>query len=167
MNIEDKICSVEQEITFINHYIEVLQFRYQFLQPVVWKVDPAAEQLRIPRMLIYPIVENSVFHGLLPKRQGGISVEIQQSGGKIAIAVTDNGVGMRPEKLEALKAHIASEEPSKQKRSIGMQNVNRRLQINGGEEKILQIKSTEGIGTRVSFFIYAEPPQIPENGIEK
>lgn len=163
MNVEEKICTVRQEVEFINHYVEVLRFRYQFLNPVVWNVDQEVERWRIPRMLIYPLVENSVFHGLLPKREGKIFVTINQESGKIRVCVEDNGVGMSSDKLRNLEEHIQSPQLTQQKRSIGLQNVNQRLQINGGESNSLRIESEEHRGTRMVFHIHGEMPETQQS----
>jgi two-component system sensor histidine kinase YesM len=93
-------------------------------------------------------VENAISHGLVGVTHGVIGISVQEQDGLIVLSVQDNGTGIVPERLEsirdALKKEIDSSSPAQ---SIGLYNVNRRIQLHFGKEYGLDIDSGPGTGT--------------------
>jgi sensor histidine kinase YesM len=112
---------------------------------------------QLPPLTIQPLVENAVRHGILSRSQGGtVSITIKEQAGDIEITISDNGQGMKNEQLQQLLSN-----PSNDVRGIGFLNTHKRLLRVYG--KGLQIKSSEGKGTSVSFII----PSDKKNPIRK
>jgi two-component system, LytTR family, sensor kinase len=106
----------------------------------------------IPSMLLQPIVENSLKHGLAPKIDGGrILLRTTQRDGRLQIDIQDNGVGISEEKMP----HVYVE-------GIGLSNVRERLRVLYGTDFILDIQSRAGQGTVIRIDVPEMVPVIPE-----
>ena len=107
-------------------------------------------ELKIPKMILQPLVENAITHGLEPRGEGGILTLGGALGkdGQVKLWVEDNGVGMPREQLEWFQA-VISDSGKMESDSIGVENVVNRLRLLYGERCRLQMDSKEGIGTRV------------------
>lgn len=140
---ENGVIPFERELELIEAYlaIEVVRFSGQF------RVDYEIEEgfhCMLPPLILQPIVENAVRHGLATIATGGrilISASMTEQGAKIV--VDDNGAGMETDRLRALQEGRTGR--------VGMQNVNRRLFMIYGQK--LQIESELGVGTRVTLLI--------------
>ena len=98
----------------------------------------------VPTLILQPIIENAIVHGIAPKPEGGtVSILVKQSGNELRIQVADNGVGFNLESLQQ-----ETERPS-----IGLKNVDDRLRLIYGAAYRLQIDSTPGAGTTMEFKI--------------
>jgi two-component system, LytTR family, sensor kinase len=98
----------------------------------------------VPTLILQPIIENAIVHGIAPKPEGGtVSILVKQVGDDLHIQVADNGVGFNVESLQQ-----TSERPS-----IGIKNVDFRLKLLYGEAYRLHIDSTPGAGTTMEFKI--------------
>lgn len=107
---------------------------------------PLSEYKILPLML-QPIIENSIFHGLEDMESGGhILLEIREDYGFLLIRISDNGKGMTPEELEALLVRIATRDETRT-RSIGLYNIDQRLQLFYGPGCKLHIESTADVKT--------------------
>ena len=118
-----------------------------------------ADTLALPfkRLLLQPLVENSISHGIRPSaKPGRIMVRIFIRDTRLVVQCADNGVGIPPEKLEALRNSLNMNENG---RSIGLNNVNRRLVLNYGDGSALRLFSLPGYGTGVMFTIPLESLQ--------
>lgn len=140
------------ELDLLEKYMTIQQFRYGNELEMVIKCEPDLHTLLIPRMLLQPIVENAIFHGIAPKEAGGrVSVRIAPGlcRGKpgIHIAIADDGIGMVEERLAGLL------EPADRSQAgmsgIGLYHVHETIQLYYGPESGLYISSTPGKGTVV------------------
>ena len=108
----------------------------------------------IIKILVQPLVENAIYHGIDQKREGGkISIFCHKSPEGVEIAVEDNGMGMKPEVLHSLQKQLHECQGEHLGDSIGLKNVHSRLKLYYGRERGLHIESVYGQGTRVSFDI--------------
>ncbi|MEK7727992.1 MAG: histidine kinase [candidate division KSB1 bacterium] len=131
---------LSEELRFVETYLEIEKARFGKRLQVSWAVDEAARALLVPPMIIQPLAENAVRHGLAPKEEGGeLAVRIERQNGQLAIAVTDNGVGA---------AHASQIELLQ--RGTGLRNTDLRLRKMFGENAGLQI-SADANGFRVRF----------------
>lgn len=94
---------LSQELEVVRCYLDIQQFRYEERLKYQFTVDPAVESLYMPPLLIQPLVENAVIHGLDNKMEGAfVTVEVVQVGDHAKFTITDNGVGISPIQLEEL-----------------------------------------------------------------
>jgi two-component system LytT family sensor kinase len=136
--------ALREELEFIDNYldIEVARFGRDNLE-IVKQIDEATYETFIPSMLLQPIVENCLKHGLAPKLGGGkIQLRTTNRDGRLYIEIEDNGVGISEEKMP----HVYVE-------GIGLSNVRERLRVLYGTDFLLQIHSREGQGTLIRIEI--------------
>ena len=155
--------TIREEELHIRSYLQIQQVRYRDLLSYEICIDPAVYHYRILKLTLQPLVENAIYHGIKPKRAKGL---IRISGAMtedhlILLSVEDDGVGMSPEELEALRREILLPSSDENSRGFGMANVSERIRLNFGREYGLEIDSVQGEGTRVSLKIPAR--WIPEN----
>jgi len=144
---------LREELSFIDDYldIEVARFGEDNLD-IVKEIDEGTLETFIPSMLLQPMVENSLKHGLAPKLEGGrILLRTRSSKGRLIIEIADNGVGISEEKMP----HVYVE-------GIGLSNVRERLRVLYGEDFHLEIESREGQGTTIRIEVPELAPAIPE-----
>lgn len=145
---------LETELEFTKMYINILRERYNNKPIVVYDIDQATFQAKVPKLFIQPIIENAVFHGLAEhmNEQSTLTLSCHQEEHICVLSVKDNGVGMKPEVLAELKETLKESVPLKN--SIGIKNVVTRMNLLYGEEFNIDIESTEGEG---SVFILRFP----------
>ncbi|HXX16289.1 MAG TPA: histidine kinase [Candidatus Eremiobacteraceae bacterium] len=144
---------LREELAFIDDYldIEVARFGADNLD-IVKQIGEDTLETFIPSMLLQPIVENSLKHGLAPKLGGGrILLRTANRDGRLHIQIEDNGVGISEDKLP----HVYVE-------GIGLSNVRERLRVLYGADFHLQISSLEGQGTKIEIDVPQLVPVIPE-----
>jgi two-component system LytT family sensor kinase len=135
---------LSEELQFIDDYldIEVARFGEDNLD-IVKHIDDSAMEAFVPSMLLQPIVENCLKHGLAPKLGGGkIELRTTNRDGRLCIEIEDNGVGISEEKLP----HVYVE-------GIGLSNVRERLRVLYGTDFHLDIQSRPGEGTVIRIEI--------------
>jgi two-component system sensor histidine kinase YesM len=154
---------VKEEVDHIERYMHIMKIR--FGDRLTWHIHVPAEfeAVKIPKLLIQPLVENAILHGVGNKNgQGEVSVRIGSSlnSANLFVEVTDDGPGMDQKSIQKIMELIKSDSvPSEKGTGIAMVNVNKRLQLFYKDEKIngITIESEVGKGTKVMF-------EIPRNG---
>jgi len=137
---------LREELEFIDDYldIEVIRFGRDKLQ-IFKEVDPETLDTFVPSMLLQPMVENSIRHGLAPRLEGGqIHIRTHHRDGRLSIEVADNGMGISPERLAEVYGG-----------GIGISNVHERLRLLYGDQFKMDIRSEEGQGTQIHIEIPA------------
>lgn len=148
---------IKEEIEMIRSYLEIQKFRYEDRLEYKITFDPAAAEVMIPPLIIQPLVENSVVHGL-ENKEGTVHVSIAitlTENQEIEVIVMDDGIGMKEGRLSEIMEVITKAEEEEQGR-IGLRNVQQRLTLYYGAEHGLSISSREGEGTRITFSIPKE-----------
>jgi len=136
--------ALREEIEFIDDYldIEVIRFGRDKLQ-IFKEIDEETLDAFVPSMLLQPIIENAIKHGLAPRLEGGqIHLRAHLRDGRLAIEIDDNGLGMPPERL--LEVYGGG---------IGISNVHERLRLLYGDQFVMDIRSQEGEGTQIRIEI--------------
>lgn len=109
------------------------------------------EDFLIPRLILQPLIENAIIHGILPSgRSGRITVRTRQEGSRLVLSVQDNGDGMEPMQLQQLRQLLSG---SQESGSIGMRNVARRLQLHFDGQCRFSVDSGPGQGTTVRLLL--------------
>jgi two-component system LytT family sensor kinase len=133
----ENLTPLREELSFIDDYLAIEMVRFGDKLRFVREIDPATIDLLVPSMLLQPLVENSIRHGLANKVDGGIiRVRSRLSDGRLQILVEDDGVGIPEAKLARLF-----------EQGIGVSNVNERLKVLFGEDYKMWIDSRPGEGT--------------------
>ena len=140
---------ISDEIEHVRNYLVIQQIRYSDVLTYEIIVDEAIPDVKILKLLLQPLVENSLYHGIKNTRdRGKISVSITSEGEKLRFRVADTGIGMTPERLEELVHDVRHGSGEK---GYGLYNVNRRLKLYYGIQDGIEIKSEYKHGTEVSF----------------
>ena len=148
----DAYVPFREELTFTDDYlgIEVVRFGAEKLR-VIKEIDPATLELLVPCMLLQPLIENSIKHGLEPRLQGGtITLRSRIQGSKMIVEVEDDGIGMAEGR--AREGGFVSRGAG-----IGMRNVRERLEVLYGNNSRFEVFSRPGRGTRVTLEIPKAP----------
>ena len=151
LNDHDTYVPLSQELQFTDDYldIEVVRFGADKLR-VEKEIDPRTLQVLVPSILLQPLIENGIKHGLEPRIHGGtITLRSRLEGERILIEVADDGVGMGQRPVSALRRSGAG---------IGMKNVQERLEVLYGDEAHFSVTSNPGRGTLISIEIPAVLP---------
>lgn len=139
----DQFVPLQKELELIESYIYLEKARFEDRLQMEYLIEGDLKVM-IPPLSIQPIVENAVRHGIMERAAGGtVSLQISVTQDKIRVVVTDNGVGMEPEKLSRLLSGRATH------RGVGLINIHERLKTLNRSG--LDIESRPGQGTRVSF----------------
>ena len=146
--------TVSDEINYIHKYIEIQKYRFPDSFIYYEDVDDSSLDVPFRRLLLQPILENSISHGIRPSgRKGLIKLHVYSRNQILHVSVTDNGVGLNRETLARVRKGLETEPHDR----IGLSNVNRRLILTYGTESRLCILSKAGLGTSVSFIIRISP----------
>lgn len=155
----------EEEIANVDNYLLIQQNRFRNKINVKKNTEPAVKKCYMPKMLMQPIIENAVFHGLEPKTGSrNLYIEAYCTDKRLVIKVEDDGVGMPLTKLnminDALRDCVSINENDRNTQ-IGLANVNERLQLLYGSESGLHVFSCPNVGTTVEIVmpIILEPLQ--------
>lgn len=149
----DIIATVRSEIEYCKYYLEIQKKRYEDKFDVVWDVKPEAYDCKIIRIVLQPLIENAIYHGVKPlSTKGTIRISGESMEGMVVLTVCDNGLGMSETELERVRESLGKEE-IREGKHIGLSNVDKRLKLYFGEEHGLQIDSREGLGTSVQICI--------------
>jgi len=142
---------ISDEIEHVRNYLVIQQIRYRDVLSYEINVDKDIPDKKILKLLLQPLVENSLYHGIKNTRERGkITVSIQKEGEKIRFTVADNEIGMTEETLEKLKQDINRDSVET---GYGLFNVNKRLKLYYNLNEGIEIKSEYKKGTEVSFLL--------------
>lgn len=138
----------QEELDYLNKYICMKEFQKAARIKFVCKIEEELRQCYILKMLIQPIVENSLKHGgVMEDKDGYISISIYADGGDVVIDVEDNGRGLSEEESRDILARLQKGD------GIGLFNIQKRIQLYYGEEYGVSITGEKGIFTCVSLRI--------------
>lgn len=152
--------SLKQELEMVRCYLDIQQFRYEERLQYQFTVDPETESLYMPPLIIQPLVENAVIHGLDNKMEGAfVKVVVQKIEGHAHFTIRDNGVGITPDKLGKVRGTLENPEEQEGER-IGLRNVHDRLKLSYGDQYGLVIESPPDEGTVISFRIPMEDVNV-------
>ncbi|WP_090109851.1 histidine kinase [Cohnella sp. OV330] len=148
------VIPVSAEIDMIGCYLDIQKFRYEDRLQYKLNIDPEASSERIPSLVIQPIVENAVIHGMENKEEAvTVEVTLQSRADGLFVEVRDDGAGMSGDRLAEVTASLKDPGGAEASDHIGLRNVNARLELSYGAEHGLAIESAPDEGTRVRFVI--------------
>ncbi len=142
-NFQEEFVSLAKEMALVDAYLAIEKARLGDRLRVVVDVEPCRD-CELPLLTLQPLVENAVQHGIFPKRgTGTVTITCRREAGFLVFSVSDDGVGMSPERLAEIFA------PDEKSRGVGVVNVDGRLRRLYGSG--LDVSSEEDAGTSVSF----------------
>lgn len=150
------IVTLENEIEHIKAYVQIQNARYKNGITLIINIPESLYQYKIPKITLQPMIENSIIHGILEKKEekGTIIITGYTDINQIILEVADSGVGIPEEKMVS----ILDMECSDSSHGYGISNINKRIKLLYGEEYGLSYESKQGFGTTVRII-------LPENGI--
>lgn len=145
LNRGEECVTIASEVEFIQNYMAIMESRFGRRVKIQIQAEPGLEQVLIPKLIIQPLVENGILHGLEPKKEGGtILITIEVQGDNLVIAVEDDGVG-------ADEAEITEKMKNREsgKDTFALKNIDDRIKLRYGSAYGLCFESKPGKGTRV------------------
>lgn len=154
-----EIIPLGEELAHVESYLAIQKMRYREKLQFELDIDPETRACLLPKLVLQPLVENAIYHGIKVKEQGGtVRVTSMLDEGKLLITVEDDGAGMTAEQLSHIYDQKDSDESSSK---IGVCNVSERLHIYFGEDFGLKFFSEPDKGTTAMLIL---PPLTGEKG---
>lgn len=142
---------LEKEIEYVKNYLTIQKMRYKDKLEFFIYVDPRVAHVPIIKLMLQPLVENAIYHGIKYKEtKGNLKIYARPVDGRVEIVVADDGIGMDEDVME----HIFDEHRKEQKRNgVGVPNVQKRLKLQYGSEYGIRYESVKGAGTKAVITI--------------
>lgn len=157
---EDETVLIGQEIQYVKSYLTIQKMRYKDKLEFEINVDPFINSVHIVKLVLQPIVENAIYHGLKYKESKGLlTVTGYQKNQNAVIEITDDGVGMDEETLNHI---FEKHKVNYRSNGVGVYNVQKRLCMYYGKEYGLHYESEPGHGTTVTVTIPMEQEEQHE-----
>lgn len=155
LSLHTKNVELEEEIAYLESYIRLMNLRMDYeIKVYVQMEDQLLKKRLVPKMILQPLAENSIAHGLYGiEMDTTIYLKLSREDGKIRIEMTDMGKGMDEEKLKAVRAKIEGGSGEEGVGQIGLYNIHRRLRLIYGEGCGVQIYSREGCYTKTILLL--------------
>lgn len=150
----ESIVTLEEELIYAKSYLDLQKIRLKDRLETVYEISDEVKNVKVIKLILQPIIENAVAHGIEEIAQKGqIAITAEKQGDVVIIHVKDNGLGMSAEKLESIRSEIYSKIEPDSSYKIGLRNVNERIKIYFGQQYGIKINSSPGQGTDVSIVL--------------
>ena len=148
------IITIEEEVKHIKSYLSIQHRRYQEKFDYDIHVDPSILSCRTPKLILQPVVENAIYHGIKPMEEKGyIYIHIFPQEGDVILQVQDTGMGMDEDTCRRLNRELDTISSDQQGTGYGVRNVNDKIKIVYGSKYGVTIESAMGEGTVVTLRI--------------
>lgn len=145
----DTLVPLRKELDNTRIYLDLQELRYKNCFSVEWDIQESVLDMQVIKIMLQPIVENAIQHGLKPLGKNGvIKISAREQNGLLQVSIWNNGISIQPERLASIQAALHSD-MIKQRESIGIVNVHQRIQLFYGDEYGLEISSEKG--TRITL----------------
>lgn len=148
---------LRQELDFLQHYLEIEQVRFSDRLRVSLDIEPATLNASVPSLILQPLVENAIRHGISPRRgPGRIAISSRRQGDDLELRVSDDGVGLAANRRGALRE------------GLGLANTRARLdQLYGDRHRLELLEAAEsGFEVRLSIPFHSAPPAADSGDVE-
>lgn len=149
--------SLEEEMKYISNYLYIQKIRYG--QKVTYEIqaEEFCMKAEVPKLILQPLVENAIYHGVKLKRgKGHLKVWIRREGKQIAMSVCDDGRGMDRETAAKIRGILEGSVKAEENGSFGLYYVQERLRLKYQNEYSIQVESGENVGTEITLRIPGE-----------
>lgn len=158
---KERFVPLKSELKHVEQYMEIQNFRFCNKYVLSVQAGEGALECFVPKLLLQPLVENSIFHGLEMKSGvGHIRISIKKEK-LLTIVVEDDGIGIEEKTYQKLLRSLENPEDLAREDSVGLNNVNSRIRLLGGQYS-LKIFSEAGQGTKVEIVL----PVLSENEVK-
>lgn len=158
LTVRGDFIRLDDELEYVQTYLEIERARFGENLQVRFRVQPAALGCLVPVLMLQPLVENAVVHGVARREGGGkILITCQVRGQHLIVMVIDNGTGMTPERMATL-----FQPGSGTGMGLGLANINERLVGLYGEDYRLKVRSRPGRGTAVRMRVPVQREPLPK-----
>lgn len=145
------IINIGEEIEYAKAYVNIIKLRYTNKISFEWNIDTALIRCKTIKLILQPIIENAIYHGIRKDRgMGTIEISCLDCGNSVNFIIKDNGVGIHRDELESLKYNLSTNSLTD---TIGIYNVQARIRLHYGEKYGISIDSTYGEGTTITLSI--------------
>ncbi|HUC91386.1 MAG TPA: sensor histidine kinase [Paenibacillus sp.] len=159
ISTDKEYITIEEEMKYIGDYLYIQKSRFGERIAAEIHIDDELKSVVIPKLILQPIVENALLHGVQVKKgKGNIDIRGRRLDESILFEVEDDGIGMTPKQIAKLLADNGIENPQAKGSGIGVRNVHQRIRFIYGMEYGVTIKSQPGEGTTVQIRIAARLP---------
>jgi sensor histidine kinase YesM len=163
----NRMSTLYEELECVRNYLHIQRLRFGDRISFELKINEELPNVLLPGMLLQPLIENAVLHGVNEMLEGAVvSVSAGRKNGLLCLAVEDNGKGMSGEKLEELlNGDTYPVEDSGARLHIGILNAKKRIEMLYGNSATFHVESTEDVGTLISISMTCdEMPKLPGGG---
>lgn len=137
-----------EDLKYLKNYVNIMERRFEGKFKVEYEIEPELHNYSVPKFFLQPFIENALIHGLEDMEEGGrIKVSGRIDGSTRVFSIEDNGKGMDPETVRRVL------EPEESHRSIGIDNINKRIKFLYGNEYGVQIESQVHAGTKITVIL--------------
>lgn len=141
-----EVITIGEEVEVVKNYLTIQQVRYGEIFDVKYNIDERAKKFKILKLVLQPLVENALYHGIKPKgEKGTITISVRYFEEAVVITIEDDGVGMEEEDIH----RIIEGSHSDKKTSFGLKGTIERLRIFYSEKDLFMVESTKDLGTKV------------------
>lgn len=155
LDSDGDMADLQDEINITKSYLEIQSVRYKNQFEAVWDYPDDIKDVRIVKLILQPLVENSIYHGIKPKDGHSlIRVRIRLDGEMLKITVTDSGIGMDKNTLMRVKETLNTDYHESSEH-IGLYNTNKRLKLTYGDKYAIHIRSRRDFGTSIIISVPA------------
>ena len=144
-----------REVEHASRYADLMCFRLGSIFSVSWNIDDGLKGAPVPKLMLQPLLENAIQHGIQPRGEGGLvtaRAAYAAEDGMMTLSVADNGIGMTPDMLEALRKQLSSLDGPLYAH-IGLANVYQRVRLTFADRASISIESSQDIGTHITLTI--------------
>ncbi len=150
-----ELVPLKEELHITRCYLDIQVQRYKNQFDVIWDVQAPLGAVMVPKLIIQPLIENSIYHGIRDKDgHSSIKIRISDRGGWVIITVLDNGLGMTKEQLQSLNTRL-QQQNTQAGVHIGLLNTHKRLELIYGEDYHIRVMSREKLGTVIELKLRA------------
>ena len=144
---------VSDEVAIIEDYFKIISIRHQRRYQLIVNIQEELLNCSVPKMILQPIVENTISHGLSGKSKGTVWVTGTLCNENMVFEIKDDGVGMEQEELNRLREIIKNASALRKGNQIGLANINQRIQYSYGNNFGITIESQKGVGTSLKLLL--------------
>lgn len=159
ISFQQEWINVSEEVAYIKEFLKIQKYRFGSEFQYTLDVSPETLNIKIPKLIIQPFVENACIHGIEGIEDiGKVYIKLYTRNSKLHCIIKDNGIGIEEEKLKYIMEQIKNRDIHSQ--NIGMENIYRRLELYYGREFNISIESEEGKGTTIILMIPLEVKNV-------
>ena len=164
MDTATSMVSLLEECRHVKDYLLIQKFRLEDRLEFTLNLDPSLETFKVPKLILQPLIENAIDHGIHHSgRPGILRVNAVRAGSRVYITVSDNGRGMTPDELYQFKRLLSND--SIGYKNIGVRNVARRLQLHFNDRCEFAVDNTLGGGLSITIVLPIDDTQALPEGI--